>query len=124
MSGKKTQGKKVDSEYGLNRYWINLGRSLLTANAVDSLMEQEDGAEYVALYLKMLSVYEERQEQIFTDMYAIFDEKEIKASCKYFSDDIITGAFKAYCKLGLIMLKERCDIGTGVWLRTYYGEGK
>jgi hypothetical protein len=121
MAKRKTQ---ENVEYGLNRYWINLGRSLLTANAIDSLLEQEHGSEYIALYLKLLSHHEEQREQTFLELYTIYDESEIEKSCKYFASEIVAEAFKAYCKIGLIMLKERCNVGTGVWLRTYDGEEK
>lgn len=90
-------------------YWIKLKQSLMTSKAVDFLMSQKDGANYVVLYqclcLKTVNQDGELADRI-GEIIIPFDEYKIQRETKWFSIDTIRVAMTLYKKLGLIYEQE------------------
>lgn len=98
------------SEYNHDRYyWIKLKQSLMTSKAVDFLMSQKDGANYVVLYqclcLKTVNQNGELADRI-GEIIVPFDENKIQRETKWFSIDTIRVAMSLYKQLGLIYEQE------------------
>lgn len=90
---------------GKRYYWIKLKTSFMTSDAVDFLMGQTDGANYVVLYqmlcLKTINTGGKLERQI-GEIIVPYDEAKIQRDCKWFSIDTIHVALNLYKKLGLI----------------------
>lgn len=90
---------------GKRYYWIKLKTSFMTSDAVDFLMGQPDGANYVVLYqmlcLKTINTGGKLERQI-GEIIIPYDEAKIQRDCKWFSIDTIHVALNLYKKLGLI----------------------
>ena len=90
---------------GKRYYWIKLKTSFMTSDAVDFLMGQPDGANYVVLYqmlcLKTINTGGKLERQI-GEIIVPYDESKIQRDCKWFSIDTIHVALNLYKKLGLI----------------------
>ena len=90
-------------------YWIKLKQSLMTSKAVDFLMSQKDGANYVVLYqclcLKTVNQDGELADRI-GEIIIPFDEYKIQRETKWFSIDTIRVAMTLYKQLGLIYEQE------------------
>lgn len=90
---------------GKRYYWIKLKTSFMTSDAVDFLMGQPDGANYVVLYqmlcLKTINTGGKLERQI-GEIIVPYDEAKIQRDCKWFSIDTIHVALNLYKKLGLI----------------------
>ena len=90
---------------GKRYYWIKLKSSFLTSDAVDFLMGQPDGANYVVLYqmicLKTINTGGRLQRQI-GEILIPYDEAKIQRDCKWFSIDTVRVALNLYKALGLI----------------------
>lgn len=90
---------------GKRYYWIKLKTSFMTSDAVDFLMGQPDGANYVVLYqmlcLKTINTGGKLERQI-GEIIVPYDEAKIERDCKWFSIDTIHVALNLYKKLGLI----------------------
>lgn len=86
-------------------YWIKLKDTFLTSDAVDFLMSQKNGANYVVLYqmlcLKTVNTGGELSRQI-GEVIIPFDVDKIQRDCKYFEKDTIIVALELYKKLGLV----------------------
>lgn len=86
-------------------YWIKLKDSFLTSDAVDFLMSQKYGANYVVLYqmlcLKTINTGGELSRQI-GEVIIPFDIDKIQRDCKYFEKDTVVVALELYRKLGLV----------------------
>ena len=86
-------------------YWIKLTEDFMMSDAVDFLMGQKDGANYVVLYqmlcLKTMNSNGELQRKL-GEFIVPFDEEKIQRDCKYFEIDTIRVALELYKKLGLI----------------------
>lgn len=86
-------------------YWIKLTQNFMTSDAVDFLMSQKNGSDYVVLYqmltLKTInsdgSLYRRIGEVIIP-----FDPEKIQRDCKWFEIDTIIVALELYKKLGLV----------------------
>ena len=94
------------AEYNHEKYyWIKLKQSLMTSKAVDFLMSQKDGANYVVLYqclcLKTINQNGELADRI-GEIIVPFDENKIQRETKWFSLDTIRVAMSLYKQLGLI----------------------
>ena len=94
------------AEYNREKYyWIKLKQSLLTSKAVDFLMSQKDGANYVVLYqclcLNTINQNGELADRI-GEIIVPFDENKIQRETKWFSIDTIRVAMVLYKQLGLI----------------------
>ena len=77
----------------------------MTSDAVDFLMSQPNGAQYVVLYqmlcLKTINTSGRLSRQI-GEVIIPYDVSKIKRDCKYFSEDTINVALQLYAKLGLV----------------------
>lgn len=86
-------------------YWIKLKDTFLTSDAVDFLMSQKNGANYVVLYqmlcLKTVNTGGELSRQI-GEVIIPFDIDKIHRDCKYFEKDTVVVALELYRKLGLV----------------------
>ena len=94
------------AKYNKERYyWIKLKQSLMTSKAVDFLMSQKDGANYVVLYqclcLKTVNQDGELADRV-GEIIVPFDENKIQRETKWFSIDTIRVAMALYKQLGLI----------------------
>lgn len=90
---------------GKRYYWMKLKESFMTSDAVDFLMSQPNGANYVVLYqmlcLKTINTAGKLVRQI-GEVIIPYDVQKIKRDCKYFSEDTINIALQLYAKLGLV----------------------
>lgn len=90
-------------------YWIKLKDTFMTSDAVDFLMGQKNGSEYVVLYqmlcLKTINTNGELARQI-GEVLIPYDAPKIQRDCKYFDIDTIIVALELYKKLGLIFESE------------------
>ena len=86
-------------------YWIKLRESFLTSDAVDFLMSQKNGAQYVVLYqmlcLKTANTDGKLARQI-GDVLLKYDAEKIQRDTKHFDIDTIRVALELYQKLGLV----------------------
>lgn len=86
-------------------YWIKIRQSLMTSDAVDFLMSQPDGANYVVLYQMlhlMTANTDGRLERTIGEVIIPYDVEKIQRDTKWFSADTIRVALCLYAKLGLI----------------------
>ena len=90
-------------------FWIKLKQSLMTSAAVDFLMSQKDGANYVVLYqclcLNTVNNNGELADRI-GEIIVPYDEVKIQRETKWFTIDTIRVALSLYEKLGLIYRQE------------------
>ena len=90
---------------GKRFYWIKLKDSFMTSDAVDFLMGQKDGANYVVLYqmlcLKTINT-DGKLERRIGEVIIPYDEAKIQRDTKYFTIDTIRVALNLYKALGLI----------------------
>lgn len=86
-------------------YWIKLRDTFLTSDAVDFLMGQKNGSEYVVLYQMLcLKTANTGGEFVRTigEVIIPYDADKIQRDCKYFSIDTVHIALTLYKKLALI----------------------
>lgn len=90
-------------------FWIKLNLNFMTSDAVDFLMGQKDGANYVVLYqmicLKTANTNGQLAKKI-GDILVRYDAQKIQRDCKYFTLDTVVVAIELYRKLGLIFEQE------------------
>lgn len=90
---------------GKRYYWIKLKESFMTSDAVDFLMGQPDGANYVVLYqmlcLKTINTDGRLSRQI-GEIIIPYDEQKIARDTKWFSVDTVRVALNLYKALGLV----------------------
>ncbi len=96
---------------GENRrfYWIKLKLSFMTSDAVDFLMGQKNGAQYVVLYqmLCLMTIHSNgRLERQLGEVIIPYDAEKIQRDTKYFSLDTVRVALELFKKLGLIYQNE------------------
>ena len=86
-------------------YWLKLKDTFLTSDAVDFLMGQKNGANYVVLYqmlcLKTINTGGELSRKI-GEIIIPFDIDKIQRDCKYFEKDTIIVALELYKQLELV----------------------
>lgn len=86
-------------------YWIKLTQNFMTSDAVDFLMSQKNGSDYVVLYqlltLKTINTNGTLCRQI-GEVIIPFDPEKIQRDCKWFEIDTIIVALELYKKLGLV----------------------
>ena len=92
---------------GKRYYWIKLKESFMTSDAVDFLMGQPDGANYVVLYqmlcLKTINTGGKLERHI-GEVIIPYDEAKIQRDTKWFSIDTVRVALNLYKALGLVYL--------------------
>ena len=90
---------------GKRYYWIKLKESFMTSDAVDFLMGQPDGANYVVLYqmlcLKTINTGGKLERHI-GEVIIPYDEAKIQRDTKWFSVDTVRVALNLYKALGLV----------------------
>lgn len=90
---------------GKRYYWIKLRESFMTSDAVDYLMGQPNGANYVVLYqmlcLKTINT-DGRLSRSIGEVIIPYDAEKIQRDTKYFSLDTVRVALNLYKSLGLI----------------------
>lgn len=90
---------------GKRYYWIKLKDSFMSSDAIDYLMSQPDGANYVVLYemlcLKTINTGGCLVSQI-GEMLIPYDAEKIQRECKWFSLATVRVALSVYKQIGLI----------------------
>lgn len=90
-------------------YWIKLRNTFLTSRAVDFLMSQPNGANYVVLYqclcLNTINTNGELSTTI-GEIIVPYDIAKIQRDSKWFSEDTVRVALALYEKLGLVYTQE------------------
>ena len=90
---------------GKRYYWIKLKESFMTSDAVDFLMGQPDGANYVVLYqmlcLKTINTGGKLERHI-GEIIIPYDVEKIQRDTKWFTVDTVRVALDLYKALGLI----------------------
>lgn len=90
---------------GKRYYWMKLRDTFMRSDAVDFLMGQKDGANYVVLYqmLCLMTINTDgRFSRTIGEVIIPYDVEKIQRDCKYFSIDTIRIALGLYQRLGLI----------------------
>lgn len=94
---------------GKRYYWIKLKESFMTSDAVDFLMGQPNGANYVVLYqmlcLKTINT-QGRLERKIGEVIIPYDEAKIQRDTKWFSIDTVRVALNLYKSLGLVYIDQ------------------
>lgn len=86
-------------------YWIKLKKDFMNSDAVDFLMSQKNGAEYVVLYqmLCLMTVKTNgKLERLLNEVIIPYDAEKIQRDTKYFNIDTVRNALRLYIHLGLI----------------------
>ena len=86
-------------------YWIKLKKDFMNSDAVDFLMSQKNGAEYVVLYqmLCLMTVKTNgKLERQLNEVIIPYDAEKIQRDTKYFNIDTVRNALQLYIHLGLI----------------------
>jgi hypothetical protein len=90
---------------GIKYWWIKLETDFFYKNAIDYLMSQKNGAEYVVLY-QMLCLSTANSGGKFVskvgEMVVKYDVEKIMRDTKYFDYDTIVVALELFDRLGLI----------------------
>lgn len=86
-------------------YWIKLKTNFFEQDAIDFLLSQPNGSDYIALYLKLCTMTANTNGQLATQIGEIlipYDVQKIARDTKYFSVDTVVVAMELFKKLGLI----------------------
>lgn len=86
-------------------YWIKLKTDFFEQDAIDFLLSQPNGSDYIALYLKLCTMTANTNGQLATQIGEIlipYDAQKIARDTKYFSVDTVIVALELFKKLGLI----------------------
>jgi predicted phage replisome organizer len=86
-------------------YWIKLKTNFFEQDAIDFLLSQPNGSDYIALYLKLCTMTANTNGQLATQIGEIlipYDAQKIARDTKYFSVDTVIVAMELFKKLGLI----------------------
>lgn len=102
------------NDYNNKRYyWIKLRDTFMTSDAVDFLMGQKDGANYVVLYqmlcLKTINTDGELSRTI-GEVIIPYDIDKIVRDTKWFTKDTVIVALGLYQKLGLIFKNDNGNL--------------
>ena len=94
---------------GKRYYWIKLRETFMTSDAVDFLMGQPNGANYVVLYqmlcLKTINT-QGRLERKIGEVIIPYDEAKIQRDTKWFSIDTVRVALNLYKSLGHVYIDQ------------------
>lgn len=86
-------------------YWIKLKTNFFEQDAIDFLLSQPNGSDYIALYLKLCTMTANTNGQLAIQIGEIlipYDAQKIARDTKYFSVDTVIVALELFKKLGLI----------------------
>lgn len=90
-------------------YWIKLKTDFFESPAIDFLLAQENGSEYVVLYQMLCCKTANNGGSLSTqigEMIIPYDADKITRDTKYFSKDTVMVALELFKKLGLIYVDE------------------
>ena len=90
-------------------YWIKLKTDFMNSDAVDFLMSQKDGANYVVLYQMlclMTAKTNGKLERRMNEIIIPYDVEKIQRDTRYFNIDTVRTALNLYTNLGLIYKDE------------------
>lgn len=117
---------------GKRYYWIKLKDTFMTSDAVDFLMSQPDGANYVVLYqmlcLKTINTGGKLERHI-GEIIIPYDVEKIQRDTKWFTVDTVRVALNLYKALGLVYADRNgtlalADYGNLVGSETDWSEKK
>lgn len=86
-------------------YWIKLKTDFFEQDAIDFLLSQTNGSDYIALYIKLCTMTANTNGQLATQIGEIlipYDAQKIARDTKHFSVDTVIVALELFKKLGLI----------------------
>lgn len=86
-------------------YWIKLKTDFFQREDIDFLMSQENGSDYVVLYLMLCSKSANNNGLLCNnvgEMIVKYDVDKITRDCIYFNRDTVCVALELYKKLGLV----------------------
>lgn len=105
---------------GKKLFWIKLKNTFMTSDAVDFLMSQKNGANYVVIY-QMLCLMTLGTNGVLQrtlgEVIIPYDVDKIQRECKHFDRDTIIVAMELFAKLNLIYRDDN-----GVYVITDYRE--
>lgn len=90
-------------------YWIKLKTDFFNQDAIDFLMGQDNGCEYIVLYQMLCLQTANNNGRMATEIGEIiapYDVKKIVRDTKYFDADTVMVALELFMKLGLIYREE------------------
>lgn len=90
-------------------YWIKLKTEFFNQEAIDFLMSQENGCEYIVLYQMLCLQTANNGGEMSTkigEMIVPFDVKKVVRDTKYFDSDTVIVALELFKRLGLIYAEE------------------
>lgn len=90
-------------------YWIKLKTGFFNEDAIDFLLSQKNGCEYVVLYQMLCLKCANTNGQLFSSIGEIiipYNVEKIARDTKYFDVDTVTVALELYKRLGLIYTAE------------------
>ena len=105
---------------GKRFYWIKLKKDFLTSDAIEFLMSNDRGSDYVVLYLQLCPAMintSGRLESRIGEMIVPFDVDRIQREGRYFPRETVEKALDIYKRIGLIY--EDCD---GTLIISDYGD--
>ena len=86
-------------------YWIKLKTDFFNQEAIDFLMSQENGCQYIVLYQMLCLQTANNNGQMATQIGEVlvpYDVKKIMRDTKYFDVDTVTVALELFKRLGLV----------------------
>lgn len=86
-------------------YWIKLKKEFIDSEAVDFLMSQKNGANYIVLYQMLIMKTINTNGRLCNEIGELiipFDAEKIQRDCKWFDIDTVRVAMDLYSRLGLI----------------------
>jgi len=90
---------------GKRFYWIKLKKDFLTSDAIEFLMSNDRGSDYVVLYLQLCTATintSGRLESRIGEMIVPFDVDRIQREGRYFPRETVVKALDIYKRIGLI----------------------
>lgn len=90
-------------------YWIKLKTDFFETDAIDFLLSQKDGCQYVALYLKLCTMTSNTDGVLASkigDMLIPYSVEKIARDTKFFSADTVRVALELFQNLRLIVVSE------------------
>lgn len=90
-------------------YWIKLKTDFFNQEAIDFLMSQDNGCEYIVLYQMLCLQTANNGGEMSTkigEMIVPYDVKKIVRDTKYFDSDTVIVALELFKKLGLVYSEE------------------
>lgn len=90
-------------------YWIKLKTDFFNQEAIDFLMSQDNGCEYIVLYQMLCLQTVNNGGEMSTrigEMIVPYDVKKIVRDTKYFDSDTVIVALELFKKLSLVYLEE------------------